>query len=173
MRFVFTVLIAILFSTSFSFSISANNTVELPLYSQHYDAKRNPFDDARAALKLAQATDRNVLMVVGGNWCAFCMEMERFWRTNDDINQEIHHAFVILKINVSDENENSEFMASMPPTSGYPHLYVSSASGKILLSKDALDQQINGKHQAKLWLTFINKWQANAIDQLALNAQEE
>jgi thioredoxin-related protein len=171
MKVIFTALLSILFFTSLSFSTLANDNAELPLYSQHYDAKRNPFDDARAALTLAQETNRNVLMVVGGNWCAFCMEMEHFWQENKQVNQEIHRKFVILKINVSDENKNTEFMASMPPTKGYPHLYVSSATGKILLSKDALDQQVDGKHQAPLWLTFIDKWQANTIDQIALNTQ--
>jgi thioredoxin-related protein len=155
----------------FSFSAFAESGSNLPMYSQVYDDQRNPFEDANAALKLAQETDRNVLMVVGGNWCSFCMKMDSFWKSDKTVNQAIHSNFVILKINVSDENENAEFMASMPATNGYPHIYISSASGKLLLSKDTLEQQVDGKHQKQLWLEFVKKWQVKASDKVALKSK--
>ena len=160
MKFIFNVLVVTLTLAVFNFSALADEKTSLPLYSQMYDDQRNAFDDANAALKLAKETNRNVLMVVGGNWCSFCMKMDEFWQTDTQVHKAIHSKFVILKINVSDENKNKKFMSTMPPTNGYPHLYISTAAGKLLLSKDTLEQQIDGKHQTTLWLTFLDKWQS-------------
>lgn len=170
MKIIITTLLSFFLFTA-SFSALATSESELPLYSQVYDAKRNTFDDAKAALALAKETNRNVLMVVGGNWCSFCMKMDAFWKSDKQVNQAIHSNFVILKINVSDENKNKDFMASMPATNGYPHLYISDAAGKLLLSKDSLEQQIDGKHQTQLWLEFIEQWQPKTTNTVALNSK--
>ncbi|PCH94923.1 MAG: thioredoxin family protein [Gammaproteobacteria bacterium] len=160
MKFIFNVLVVTLIAAVVNFSALAGEKSSLPLYSQVYDDQRNAFDDANAALKLAQETNRNVLMVIGGNWCAFCKKMEAFWQSDVSVGQSLHDKYVILKINVSDENKNKEFMAAMPPVLGYPHIYISSANGKLLLSKDTAELQSNEKHDTQLWLTFLDKWQS-------------
>ncbi len=111
---------------------------KLPSYSMIYDDKANPFTDAKAAIALAQKTDRNVLIEIGGNWCTWCHKMDDFLEKNPDIYQALHQKYVLLKVNVSDSNENEAFMKSLPPTLGYPHMYVSTASGKMIYQKTPL-----------------------------------
>lgn len=142
--------------------------LNLPLYSKIYDDKRNPFDDAVAALTLAQQTNRNVLIEIGGNWCVWCHKMDRFLAKNPELYQQLHQKFVLLKVNVSDSNENVEFMKSLPPVLGYPHMYISDAQGKLLKSKDTAEFQQNGGHSVKLWQAFINKWQVAQTKQQPL-----
>ncbi len=139
-------------------SIAAIKT-ELPIYSSIYDDTRDPFEDATAALALAKKTNRNVLIEVGGNWCSWCHKMDKFLENNPDVYKTLHKKYVLLKINVSDSNENSEFMSSLPPVLGYPHMFVSTASGKMVLSKDTAELQQAGGYSAEHWLTFLNKWQ--------------
>jgi len=160
MKFIVNALVLTWGIVAFNFSVLADEKTILPLYSQVYEDQRNAFDDANAALKLAQETNRNVLMVIGGNWCAFCKKMDAFWQSDTSVGQSLHSKYVILKINVSDENKNKEFMASMPPVLGYPHIYISNANGKLLLSKDTAELQSNEKHDTQLWLTFLDKWQS-------------
>ena len=81
-----------------------------------------------------------------------------FLEENPDIYQQLHNNYVVLKINVSDSNENEAFMKSLPPVLGYPHMYVSNNSGKMLLSKDTAELLQNGKYSKDYWLTFLNKW---------------
>ncbi|SET85315.1 thioredoxin family protein [Thalassotalea agarivorans] len=139
----------------------------LPEYSVVYDDKRDPFKDAVAAIALAQATNRNILIEIGGNWCTWCHKMDAFLEKNPDIYQQLHNNFVVLKVNVSDSNENEAFMQSLPPVLGYPHMYVSSASGKMLLSKDTAELQQDGAYSAVQWQQFLTQWQVSDKAQIA------
>jgi thiol:disulfide interchange protein len=133
---------------------------ELPEYSKVYDDQRDPFADANAALALARATNRNVLIEIGGNWCTWCHKMDAFLLKNPEIYQTLHSKYILLKINVSDSNENEAFMKSLPPVLGYPHMYVSTGTGKMLLSKDTAELQDDDGYSAEYWLTFLEKWQS-------------
>jgi len=146
----------------------ANLVDNLPSFSKVYDDKADPFKDAISAIKLAQETDRNVLIEIGGNWCTWCHKMDAFLEQNPDIYQMLHQKYVLLKINVSDSNENEAFMKSLPPVLGYPHMYVSTATGKMVLSKDTAELLESGDYSRKAWLTFLEQWQVkNNLKNLA------
>lgn len=130
----------------------------LPEYSLHYDPKRDPFQDGHAAIALADATNRRVLIEVGGNWCSWCHVLDRFLEQNPDIRQKLHQTFVILKVNVSDSNDNRQFLASFPKPLGYPHMYIAEKNGNILLSKDTADFLSNGNYSRQQFLDFFNQW---------------
>ena len=137
---------------------AANVVNELPLYSKIYSDKRDPFKDAQAAIKLAQATDRNVLIEIGGTWCTWCHKMDAFLEANPKVYKQLHENYVVLKISVSDSNENEAFMKSLPPVQGYPHMYVSTNSGRMLLSKDTAELLDNLEYSVEYWSTFLDKW---------------
>ncbi|MFT5756889.1 MAG: thioredoxin-related protein [Alteromonadaceae bacterium] len=151
--------------------VEAAGALNLPVYSTSYDEQRDPFKDAVAAIKLAKQTNRNVIIEIGGNWCTWCHKMDSFLENNPEIYQQLHSKYVLLKINVSDTNENEEFMKSLPPVLGYPHMYVSTSSGKMLLSKDTAELLENNQYSREHWLAFINKWQVKETGE-ALNESD-
>jgi hypothetical protein len=136
--------------------LSAQST--LPAYSLVYDPARDPFADGRAALRLAQDTNRRVLIEVGGDWCRWCHVLEKFLAENQQIREHLHHHFVILKVNVSETNDNAEFMAGFPKPLGYPHMYITEADGSIILSKDTFELQENSRYSVQRFQQFIDKW---------------
>jgi thioredoxin-related protein len=158
--------------TVFSFSLFAKgasttssiNTDVLPLYSKVYDDTRDPFEDALAAIDLASKTNRNVLIEIGGTWCTWCHKMDAFLEKNPDVYQALHQEFVVLKVSVSDSNENEAFMKGLPPVLGYPHMYVSTSKGKMLLSKDTAELQENGEYVKPNWLAFIAQWKPSSTN---------
>jgi len=151
------------FNTLFSkgFALESDISIDhiLPEYSKVYDDTRDPFKDAVAALNLAKVTKRNVIIKIGGNWCAWCERMDNFLVKQPAVYQALHNRFVVLKVNVSDSNENTEFMKSLPPILGYPHMFVSSNLGKMLLSKDTAEFLDDGDYSVNLWMKFLHKWQ--------------
>ncbi|TMM45751.1 thioredoxin family protein [Colwellia ponticola] len=134
----------------------------LPTYSKVYDDQRDPFADALAALALAQATNRQVLIEIGGNWCNWCEKMDNFLVKNPEVYQALHSQYVVLKVNVSDRNENNDFMQSLPPVLGYPHMYVSTAQGKMILSKDTAELLEGSDYSTTQWLSFLSNWSVSA-----------
>lgn len=137
---------------------------DLPLFSKIYDDQRDPFIDAKAAIALANQSNRNVLIEIGGNWCSWCHKIDAFLADNPDIYNALHQNFVLLKVSVSDVNENEKFMAGLPPVLGYPHMYISTGKGKVILSKDTAEFLHSGNYSRTAWLDFIEQFKAENND---------
>ena len=149
-----------IFLSSFLFFVllPASFANSLPEYSLKYDPTRDAFQDGRDAIKLAKATNRRILIEVGGDWCKWCHLLDRFLDKNPEIKKELHQTFVFLKVNVSDENDNAIFLKVFPKPLGYPHMYVTEKNGKLLLSKDTSDFQVNRKYSAERFKVFFKQW---------------
>ena len=153
------------FTLLFLFSISTQAALSagLPLYSLHYDPKRDAMQDGRDAIKLAKETNRRILIEVGGDWCKWCHLLDRFLNKHPEIKTQLHQTFVLLKINVSEENDNSVFLKVFPPVPGYPHMYVTESNGRLLLSKDTGQFLVNGKYSKKRFKEFFKKFKLKKV----------
>ena len=155
-------LIILLTSLCLSITVYASQDAidfdKLPEYSLKYDPARDPFKDGHSAIQLAKATQRRILIEVGGDWCKWCHLMDRFFDDNPDIKTTMHQTFVMLKINVSDANANKQFLSSFPKPPGYPHMYVSDTDGSVLLSKDTADFLVDGKYSKQKFIEFSRHW---------------
>ena len=107
---------------------------DLPRFSQGYYPGADPESDLKAASQLAMAENKKILMVVGGDWCSWCHVMTRFFTDNKPVRDLLLSKFHLLKINMSEANENQEFLSNYPEIKGYPHIFVLSATGELLSS---------------------------------------
>jgi len=130
----------------------------LPIYSRVYDPARDPIKDGQAAIQLASEQNRKVLIEVGGNWCTWCHKLDKFIHSNPQLKKDFFNTFVLLKVNVSEENDNKAFLKVFPPVYGYPHMFVTDQKGKIIESKDTADFLENKRYSVKNIYQFINKW---------------
>lgn len=143
---------------------------ELPDYSVGYDPERNPFDDGRSALALAKDTDRLVMIEVGGDWCRWCLVLDDFIRANPAVYEKLYRNFVLLKVNTSDENQNAEFLAGLPATNGYPHVFISRGDGGLFGSTDTTRLIDKGHYDAQRFLAFLDRWiELGAAQRLSSN----
>lgn len=146
----------------FSLSASTDNSQSLldtlPSYSTVYDVKQDAFKDGAAAVKLATQTHRRILIELGGDWCTWCHRMDDFFDANPDLKLKLHETFVMLKINVSDENNNAEFLKAFPKPQGYPHMYVSDSNGSVLWSQDTAQFVKNGNYSREIFQAFFDRW---------------
>lgn len=157
------ILLTTLLPLSLSSALASANSLlnSLPAYSTHYDVKQDAFKDGAAAVKLASQTNRRILIELGGDWCAWCNKMDVFFDENPDIKLKLHQTFVMLKINVSDENDNAEFLKAFPKPLGYPHMYVSEKNGSVLWSQDTAEFLKDGKYNRDNFLAFFKRWDIN------------
>jgi len=140
----------------------AANQLDLPQYSTIYDAKRDPYADTKAALKLARETNRKVLIEVGGDWCTWCHILDHFLKKHPAVASRIQKTFVVLKVNISDANDNAKFMETLPPARGYPHMYITDSSGVVLHSQDTAQFLENKKYSEQQFMLFLDYWQSQS-----------
>lgn len=134
----------------------------LPSYSQIYDPERNAYDDGRAALSLARETNRRVIVEIGGDWCVYCHQLDALFRQHHELSKKFFNAFVLLKVNVSDENKNTEFLSAFSGINGYPHIFVTETNGKVLHSQDTTLLRENKQYSVAKFEAFIEQWKPDS-----------
>lgn len=124
-----------------------------------YDPARNPANDLGQAILIAQKENKRIMLELGGDWCIWCKYMDDFYATHTDILQYRAENYVLVKVNVSNENMNEEFLSQYPPAGGYPHIYVLDRDGTFLHSQDTVELE-DGKdsYVPEVFMTFLQQW---------------
>ena len=97
-----------------------SQTSELPNSAlvDFYDPARDPADDLAQAIVVAQKENKRIMLELGGDWCIWCKYMDDFYKSHLDILQTRAENYVLVKINVSEENANIEFLSQFPEAAG-------------------------------------------------------
>ncbi len=124
-----------------------------------FDPTRDAAKDLQNAIARAKSEGKRVLVDVGGNWCGWCREMERFIDSHPDLKTLRAKHFVTVKVNWSPENQNRAVLSKYPKVDGYPHLFVLDADGNLLQSQDtsAIEDGKKSYDLAK-FTAFLERW---------------
>jgi thiol:disulfide interchange protein len=124
-----------------------------------YDPARNPAEDLKQAIVIARNEHKRIMLELGGDWCIWCKYMDDFYATHTDILQYRAANYVLVKINVSDQNMNEEFLSQYPAAAGYPHIYILDSDGTFLHSQDTVDlEDGNVSYVPEVFMSFLQKW---------------
>lgn len=136
-------------------------TSELPNSAlvDFYDPARNPAYDLEQAIVVAQKENKRIMLELGGDWCIWCKYMDDFYKSHPDILQARAENYVLVKINVSEENANEEFLSQFPEAAGYPHIYILESDGTFLHSQNTVDLEDGAdSYVPEVFMTFLQKW---------------
>ena len=125
---------------------------------EKFDPARNAAADLAGAVAKAQKSGKRIILDVGGEWCGWCVWMDKFFFANPDLARVRDENFVWLKINFSEENENTEFLAAYPKIVGYPHLFVLDENGKFLHSQGTAELEKGKSYNHEVFMSFLKKW---------------
>lgn len=124
-----------------------------------YDPGRNPADDLAKAIPVAQAENKRIMLELGGDWCIWCKYMDDFYASHPDILQYRIDHYVLIKVNVSEENANEGFLSQYPDVDGYPHIFILENTGKLLQSQDTAELEDGEKsYVPEVFMSFLEKW---------------
>jgi thiol:disulfide interchange protein len=124
-----------------------------------YDPARNPGDDLQMAMALAQKENKHIMLELGGDWCIWCRHMDDFYASHIDILKYRAENYVLVKVNVSEDNMNEGFLSQFPEAPGYPHIYILGWDGKLLHSQDTADLEDGAdSYVPDVFMDFLQKW---------------
>lgn len=144
-------------------NIVENKTSDLALQREKFDPTRNANNDLQEAIAKAQKENKRIILDVGGEWCVWCRNMDFFFLRNDDLTKLRDENFVWLKINMSEENENEEFLAKYPEINGYPHLFILEKDGAFLHSQDTSPLEQEKSYNLQRFMGFLKKWSPEKV----------
>ncbi len=99
---------------------SAAGTTSAP--PRGYDASRDAAADIDHALAAASASGRRVLLIVGGDWCRDCRELDALFAADPALAAMRDRRFVTVKVFVGSENRNERVLARYPKITWVPTL---------------------------------------------------
>jgi len=124
-----------------------------------YDPARDPAQDLRQAILIAQKENKRIMLELGGDWCIWCKYMDEFYETHSDILRFRADHYVLVKVNFSDENMNQEFLSQYPAAAGYPHIYILDSDGTFLHSQDTVELEDGAvSYVPEVFMAFLEKW---------------
>lgn len=125
---------------------------------EKFDATRNPAADLQTAITKAKKQNKRIILDVGGEWCSWCIHMDKFFAMHKDLAKLRDKNYVWLKVNMSEENENKEFLANYPAAAGYPHLYVLEKDGTLVQSQNTSELEEGKTYNLKVFTDFLRKY---------------
>lgn len=136
-------LAVLLFAGTFALLAEAvAEEAKLVYTADSYDPKRDADEDLVASREIAERDGRNILLLVGGDWCPWCRKLAKFIEDNESVSAVLARHFVIQKVLVDDDVSNSPFLNPYPAISAYPHVFLLDAKGVLLhsLETEALEK---------------------------------
>ena len=164
MRKIICILLMILVGSCGAFAqTSATNKTEVKTSTEttqreRFDPTRNAGEDLKTAVSKATKENKRIILDVGGEWCIWCRWMDEYFIKNPDLTRLRDENFVWLKINMSEENENKDFLAKYPAAEGYPHLYVLEKDGTFLHSQGTSELEEGKSYNKQRFTDFLTKW---------------
>lgn len=124
-----------------------------------YPAPSRAKADIAAALHRAAATHKRVILDFGGNWCADCVALDKYF--HDSRNLSILKAnFVMVHVNVGHLDTNKELAEryAIPLKKGVPALAVLSDRGKLLYSQKGGEFEKMSHMDSSAVTKFLIQW---------------
>jgi len=146
-----TVLFLYMFLLAASASFGQN-----PELSSGFDPERNPSEDLKLAIKIADAENKFIILDVGGSWCKWCRHLDSFIKASEKISVLLNERFILLKVNYSKENKNEEFLKLYPEIKGFPHFFVLDSKGNLLESKNTGELEAGESYDEDKIINWLN-----------------
>lgn len=136
---------------------------------QIYNPNANAIQDVNQAVELAGKQGKHVLVQVGGNWCPWCVKLNRIFTSDSTIIKVLDANFVLVKVNYSKENKNEMVLEKLeyPQRFGFPVLVVLDDHGKRIHTQDSGLLESGDGYDTKKILNFLKNWTKAAISKPA------
>ncbi|OWP79778.1 thioredoxin family protein [Flavobacterium oreochromis] len=86
-------------------------------------------------LKTAQASNKKLLIQVGGNWCIWCLRLNDFIRKTEELKKIVDTNYIYYHLNWSPKNKNEKFFTHYEnpgEKNGYPVFMILNKTGKLI-----------------------------------------
>jgi thiol:disulfide interchange protein len=126
--------------------------------ADRYDPQRDPDRDLAAVSEEAKRSNKNIFVVVGGEWCSWCHTMERFLREHSDLEALLDKNYVTIKVSMSQENPNRAFWSRFPRIHGYPHIFILNPDGELVRSQPTNELEDGKSYNVVRFKKFLEQY---------------
>lgn len=152
MKYLLTILIAV----TMQLSVKASGYSDT---NKPYNPAANAVVDISNAIKQAKHSDKHVILMIGGNWCSWCIKFNKFILKDAQLDSAVNANFIFYHLNYSKENKNLDILAKYgyPQRFGFPVFIVLDGNGnRIHTQNSAYLEEGKGYSKEKVLEFFDN-----------------
>jgi thiol:disulfide interchange protein len=124
-----------------------------------YDPRHDPGKDLAAASEEAKRSNKNIFVVVGGEWYSWCHTLDRFFRDHADLAALRDKNYVVMKVSMGQENPNkAAFLSRFSHIHGYPHIFILDVQGMLIHSQPTTVLEDGRSYNAKRFQEFLERF---------------
>ncbi len=133
------------------------------------DKPYDPMADGRQQIKTAVAQakkdNKHVLLQIGGNWCSWCLLLNKLYETDSDVAKALNDNYILVHLNTSPENKNEDILAELgyPQRFGFPVLVVLDQNGMRIHTQNSAYLEKGKGHDPKKVIGFLKDWSPEAL----------
>jgi thioredoxin-related protein len=146
----------------YCFFVGYGQTESIKIYDPAADAKH----DITAALERAKSINKNVMLFIGGNWCPWCVKLNRLLTQDMQLDSLLHAGFEVVKVNYSKENKNLDLMLELdiPQRFGFPVIVILDHKGKRIHTQNTAYLESGESYDRKKIMEFFEDWGVKSLD---------
>lgn len=117
------------------------------------------------AVAKAKKEQKQVMVMIGGNWCRWCRMFEKFRLSDAKVDSAVQRDFVWLHLNYSKENKNEAVLKSLsfPQRFGFPVFVVLDGEGKLLHTQNSAYLEEGEGYSTEKVVDFLHQWRRAAL----------
>jgi thiol-disulfide isomerase/thioredoxin len=135
---------------------------------QVYDEQADAREQIAAALERAKKDNTRVLIQWGGNWCGWCIMLDRLMREDAEIARKVLYEYEVVHVDTGRGGKNVDLANSYGAAvqkHGYPFLTILDAEGAPVINQETVyfeneDQKASPGHNQERLLAFLTEHQA-------------
>jgi thioredoxin-related protein len=132
----------------------------LPMYSLYFNKHTNPHKDLAVALKKAKKENKNILLLVGGNWCPWCRSFDSFLEKNKELEKLFYTSFEVVRVYYGSgiSKEGQTLLKQFPNLGETPSIYILDNNAKLLHTQKSSMLELGYSYDKKKLEEFIKKY---------------
>ena len=130
-----------------------------------YDPGADAALQVQVAVDRARLENKHVILMIGGNWCRWCLMFDKFRLENARVDSASTAGFIWLHVNYSKENRNTALLSKLefPQRFGFPVFVVLDGNGKRLHTQNSAYLEEGEGYSESRVLEFLRHWCPQAL----------
>lgn len=129
-----------------------------------YNPAANAEQQIADAVRQAQRDKKQVLLQFGGNWCPWCLKLDREFKTNKQLGQLLSKNYEVVLVDASANRKLVEQYRNPRAPVVFPLLVVLDGQGRIVTQKDPTEYERGTRYDTAGLAGFLTEWNASRPD---------
>ena len=131
-----------------------------------YDENADAAADIKKAVEMAKQNNKHVLIVIGGNWCPWCLRLNKMIHEDAEIGAALYDNYVVVKVNYDKEHTNMPVLSKLefPQRLGFPVIVILNQEGKRIHTQNTAYLELEKSYDKKKLIGFFGDWTVGKLD---------